>query len=248
MVNGYDSHAAVWDWDGYDRTPEYDYWCSYARRYGDKVLIPMCALAEAGAYLARQGFRVTAFDISAEMVYEGRKRFDSVQNLSLHVADIRDFRLDERDFDFAFLATQDLHLLSDIEAVKQAFASLAVHLRRGGCLALELVLPPSESYEYPKRVYHPRVPNYSDKSVWKEGEGRYDAATKRHHIIQTVYVRDRQGTSSFPYNIVLQYYERESILDALSEAGFAVAGEYGSRAREPLTPQHGEWAIEAVRR
>lgn len=43
MIEDYAKHAAVWDWDGYDNSAEYDYWCGYASKYGMKVLIPMCA-------------------------------------------------------------------------------------------------------------------------------------------------------------------------------------------------------------
>jgi len=46
MIDDYAKHAAVWDWDGYDNTPEYDYWCNYAGQFGNKVLIPMCALGQ----------------------------------------------------------------------------------------------------------------------------------------------------------------------------------------------------------
>lgn len=47
----------------------------------EKVLIPMCALGQTGAYMAQKGFFVTAFDITKEMIDEGKKRFGSVENL-----------------------------------------------------------------------------------------------------------------------------------------------------------------------
>jgi hypothetical protein len=247
MIKDYVKHAAVWDWDGYDNTPEYEYWCGYAARFGKKVLIPMCALGQAGAYMARKGFRVTAFDITKEMITEGIKRFGTVQGLSLVVADICNFQFDEKGFDFSFLASQDLHLLSDIETVAQAFASIAAHLRKGACLSLELILPPEQSYEYPKQTYYPRVRNYADKKVWKEGKGRYDAVTRKHFIDQVVYIQEDKEITSFNHSIILQYYQREEIIGALSGAGFAVVGEYGNRDKEPWNPQSLEWIVEAIK-
>ena len=88
MIDDYRKHAVVWDWDGFDNSLEYEYWCKYARQYGKKVLIPMCALGQVGAYMAQKGFSVTAFDITKEMIDEGEKRFRSVENLSLKIADI----------------------------------------------------------------------------------------------------------------------------------------------------------------
>lgn len=248
MIEDYAKLAYVWDWDGYDATPEYDYWCSYAARFGKKVLIPMCALGQTGAYMAQKGFYVTAFDITKEMICEGRKRFGTVKNLSLMVADLCDFDFDEKDFDFTFIAAQDdLHLLPDIESVKKAFVSLAAHMRKGACLALELTLPSQESYEYPTRTYHPRVPGYTDKKVWKDGRGKYDAATKRHFIDQVVYVEDNKGTESFNYSVILQYYEREEIIAALDGAGFIVKGEFSDRAGEPWNPKSRKWIVEAIK-
>lgn len=248
MIEDYAKHASVWDWDGYDNSAEYDYWCGYADQYGKKVLIPMCALGQAGAYMAERGFRVTAFDITEKMIEEGKKRFGSIRNLTLKTADIRGFDLDEKEFDFAFIATQDLHLLSDIKTVQQAFLSVAGHLRKGGCLALECILPSSESRQYPTHTFYPRVPNYPDKKVWKEGGSRYDASEKKHYIDQIVYVRDNRGTESFSYSVVLQYFDRAEILNALNDSGYAVVGEYGSRKKDLWVPENREWFIEAVKR
>ncbi|HIZ56144.1 MAG TPA: class I SAM-dependent methyltransferase [Firmicutes bacterium] len=247
MLESYAKHAAVWDWDGYDNTSEYEYWCQYAKRYGKKVLIPMCALGQAGAYIAQKGFYVTAFDITKEMIDEGNKRFGSVDNLSLQVADICNLHLDEKSFDFCLIATQDLHLLSNIEMVRKAFESIAAHLRKGGCFSLELILPSSESYEYPTQTFYPRVPNYTDKKVWKEGKGRYDALTKKHYIDQVVYIKDEKGIQSFPYSVVLQYFEQADIRFALKDAGFMIAAEYCNRNRDTWTSESQEWIVEAIK-
>ena len=90
------------------------------------------------------------------------------------------------------------------------------------------------------------MPNYSDKKVWKEGRGRYDAAVKRHYIDQIVYVQDDKGTESFNYSVTLQYFERSEILDALSCAGFTVAGEYSNRNKDRWMLENQEWIVEAV--
>ena len=247
MLADYAKHAAVWDWDGYDYSSDYDYWCRYAERFGKKVLIPMCALGQVGAYMAKKGFCVTAFDIIKEMIDEGKKRFGSLNNLSLRVADLCDLHFDEKSFDFCFISTQDLHLLPELEMVKKAFRSIASHLRKGGCLSLELILPLSDSYETPLRTFYPRVPNDTDKKVWKESRERYDASSKRHDIEQIVYMQDAEGIESFPYAVTLRYFEREEIRSALENAGFGITAEYRSRNGDAWTPESREWTVEAVK-
>lgn len=198
--------------------------------------------------MAQKGFSVTAFDITKEMIDEGKKRFGSVENLSLKIADICNLHLGESDFDFCFIATQDLHLLSDFKMVKKAFRSLASHLREGGGLSLELVLPSSESFELPKQTFYPQVPNYTDKKVWKESKNRYDAFTKRLHIDQIVYIQDEKGITSFPYSVTLQYYEQDEIRSALKDAGFMITGEFQNRNKELWTTESSEWIIESIKK
>lgn len=197
--------------------------------------------------MASKGFAVTAFDITKEMIAEGKKRFNSVENLTLKVADVCNFNFKEKAFDFSFVATQDLHLLSDIHMVKQAFGMIAEHLRSGACFALELILPSSESYQCPAQTFYPRVPNYPDKTVWKEGKSRYDAVAKKHYIDQIVYIQHDRETESFHYSVTLQYFERNEILDALSCAGFTIVGEYSNRIKDRWKPGNPEWMIESVK-
>ena len=247
MLNDYKRQALVWDWDGYDDSPEYEYWCSYAERFGKNVLIPMCAHGKIGAYMAEKGFNVTAFDITPEMIVEGKKRYGNVKELRLTIADLLNLDLKDKHFDFVFIAgSGDLHLLQSIHDVEKALVSLRNHMKTGSCLVLELSLPSSESWISPMRMFHPRVPNYTDKKIWKENEGKYVAEEKRQYITQTVYIEDDNGTDSFVQSVCLQYYEREEILELLGKCSFDLKGEYKNKQKEPWT--HGErfWIVEAT--
>ena len=104
MLNDYQKQAIIWDWDGYDNSEEYQYWCDYASGYGKNVLIPMCAHGQAGAYMAEKGFNVVTFDITPEMITEGRKRYGAVRCLELVVGDLLNLNLPYKNFDFAFIA------------------------------------------------------------------------------------------------------------------------------------------------
>jgi len=247
MLNDYQKQAVIWDWDGYDDSSEYNYWCNYADQFGKNVLIPMCAHGKTGAYMAEKGFHVTAFDITPEMIAEGKKRYGTVTRLKLVVADLLDLHLNEQHFDFVFISgCGDLSLILSIKNIEKAFISIHKHIRKGGCLALELTLPPKESWSFPKKIFHPRVPNYTDKKVWKENEGKYDAEEKRQYINQIVYIEDKNGIKSFNQSICLQYYERDEIYGLLKKCGFIVKNEYSNRQKEPWKSGDGDWHVEAI--
>jgi len=244
MTTNYSDHAMVWDWDGYDNTPEYEYWCTYAKVYGNNVLIPMCALGQTGAYMAKKGFNVMAFDYTPEMIAEGKKRFGSVKNLELVCADICNFSHRETGFDFVF--TMDLQLLDSMDKIKKALLSLSRHTRKGGCLVIEIGLPSKESWESPARVFHPRKANYTDKKIWKEGRNRYDASTKIHHIDQIIFIEDERGTTQINHSIKLYHYERDELVQALRESGYSINSEYSNRDKQPWKPGESTWIVEAI--
>jgi ubiquinone/menaquinone biosynthesis C-methylase UbiE len=225
MIGNYKEHAVIWDWDGFDDTEEHDFWCNWAIHYGKNVLIPMCALAERGAYMAEKGFNVTAFDIIDEMVSEGNKRFGGIKNLKLLHGDIRNFSFSIEPVDYVFIKGDINHLLNIID-IKNAFQSINKHMRKGGCIVIELELPTKKSYSWSKEIYHPRKIKHTDKKIWKTGEGNYDPQTKRKYIFQTVFIEDNEGTKSFEHKFYLQLYDREEIIDSLIESNFLIKNEF----------------------
>lgn len=227
-IGNYVQHAKYWDWGGIDRSDEHEYWLRYAERYGKNVLIPMCALGETGAYLAERGFSVTAFDITPEMIEEGKKRFGAIQNLRLLEGDVTDFRFDIPPTDFCF--SMDFGHLLSMEDVKKALLCIHRHLREGGCLVVETTLPPAESSSYPEETFMPMQQIYPRLKVWKTSQGRVDAQTGRHYISQTFYAQDESGdVERFDHSFYLQSYPREAWLAAFAECGFSPVMEHTQR-------------------
>ena len=229
-IGNYARHAQYWDWSGHDRTAEHEYWYKCAAKYGRNVLIPMCAWGQTGAYMAEHGMNVTAFDITPEMVNEGKQRFANISGLKLHEGDVRNFRFDISPADFCYC--MDFGHIHTIEEIKQALVCINNHLRDGGCMIIEtgLRMPDAESQSYSTETYQPLTQIYPDIKVWKTGEGRYEADTGRQYITQVFYAEDKNGNiDSFDHAFYLQAYYREEWLAAFKECGFDVIGEYNSR-------------------
>jgi RimJ/RimL family protein N-acetyltransferase len=231
-IGNYARHARYWDWGGHDRTGEHEYWLTYAVRYGKNVLIPMCAIGETGAYLAKCGFSVTAFDVTPEMVAEGKKRFSGIPGLRLYEGDVRDFRFDIPPVDFCF--SMDFGHILTIEDVKKALTCIGSHLRDGGCLVVETDLrtPGGESDYIPAETFYPLKQIYPNRKVWKTGDTRTDAETGRCYISQTFFTEDENGhTESFDHSFYLQSYTREEWLGAFKECGFDIVSVHDKDGR-----------------
>ena len=245
-IGDYARHAPIWDWGGFDDTAEYEYWRAYAAAYGGRVLMPMCALGETGAFLAEHGFEVTAFDITPEMVAEGRKRFSHIPGLRLLVGDVRSFRCDAPAGDFCFV--KDFGHLHTVEGVRAALVSINGCLRPGGGLVIEAGLPVARTTYAPPQTFRPFRQVYPGLEVWKVGETRHEAESGRTYIAQTVYIAHAGGAvETFEHSFYLQSYTRAQWLDMLRSCGFEVRHEYRSREKDPWRPGDGLLLIEAAK-
>ena len=245
-IGNYALHAHIWDWGGFDRTEEFEYWSSYAARFGRNVLMPMCAIGEAGAYMAQRDFTVTAFDITPEMITEGRKRFGAIQGLRLLEGDIRDFHFNIFPADFCFCV--DFGHLHTLREIKKALLCINGHFRKGGCLVIEAGLQYKESSYFPSKTFYPKTQVYHDIKVWKTGDTRIDAEKGRTYISQKVYIEDKDShIEQFDHSFYLQAYTREEWLSTLIKCGFEVLHEYSSREKEPWREGNILWIVEAVK-
>lgn len=246
-IGNYTKHAQIWDWGGYERIEEFEYWCKYAKQFGDHVLIPFCALGETGAYMARKGFTVTAFDITPEMIEEGKKRFSNVDGLKLFIGDVTDFYFDIAKADFCFAS--DFGHIHTLEDIKKALSCINHHLREGGVLVIETGLPYKKSNYYPPKAFYPKEQVYPDKKVWKIGDTLNDAETGRCYISQTVFIEDMNGRmEQFEHSFYLQSHSRNNWLSALLDCGYGVQNEYSNREKEPWIVGDGYWIVEAIKK
>ena len=247
-IGNYAKHAQYWDWSGHDRSTEQEYWLKFAKRYGKNVLIPMCALSETGAYMAEHDMYVTAFDITPEMISEGRKRFGDVPGLRLLEGDICDFSFDIPPADFCFVV--DFGHILTIEDIRRALVCIHKHLRLGGCLAIGTGFRDPddvESVHYPEKTFHPLKQIYPDLKVWKTGDSRKEGATGRFYISQTFYAEDADGhIESFDHSFYLQSYTREAWLNAIKQSGFEIKKEHKGDEGTPWDDD-GWYVLEAIK-
>ena len=246
-IGNYAQHAQYWDWGSldHDRTPDDESSYNFATRYGNNILLPMCAWGHLGAYMAERGMNVTAFDITPEMIAEGKKRFGGIKNLNLLVGDATDFKFDIEPVDVCAFA--EMGWIHSIDEVKKALVCINNHLRDGGYLILEEFVG---AYDSQTGLETFRVKNnpYPDRTVYKTGITRNEAETRRCYIAQTVHVEHSDGRKErFEHNFYLQGYTREEWLAALRECGFEVRAEYNNREKEPWSEGDGRWIVEAVK-
>jgi len=243
----YAALAEFWPCFFGDRGAEVDGWAALAGRYGRRVLAPMAAVGELAHGLARRGFEVVAVDRSAAMVREGRRRFPQGDALTWVRADLRRLPLADPAFDFAFLASGDLHHFAGRDERDRVLARLAAALRPGGALGLELFAPADAAWTTPRRRFDPLRPPPAGVCVWKEGATRFDAATLRLEVEQALFVRRAGRPERHPHRLSLQLLPRDELPSLLERAGLRWVADYGGYDLAPWTPGAATWIVLAER-
>jgi len=246
-ISNYAKHAQYWDWGSldHDRTKDDEESYTFVEQYGNSILIPMCAWGHLGAYMAKRGMKITAFDITPEMIEEGEKRFGNIINLSLYVGNAINFNFDIEPVDICAFA--EMGWIHSLDELKKSLVCINNHLRDGGYLILEEFIG---AFDSKTELETFRVKNnpYSDRTIYKTGITRNEAKTRCCYISQTVHIEYNNGSKEqFDHNFYLQGYTREEWLLSLNECGFEVIAEYKNREKEPWSESDGNWIAVAVK-
>jgi 2-polyprenyl-3-methyl-5-hydroxy-6-metoxy-1,4-benzoquinol methylase len=95
------------------------------------VLDAGCGEGKNASFLAAQGARIDAFDISPVAITHARHQLGQVSNLRLEVADIQEVHLEPASYDVV-VAYGVLHCLPNEAAVRSVLTRLAQATRPGG--------------------------------------------------------------------------------------------------------------------
>ena len=125
-----------------------------ATRAGQRILDMDAGTGASSVSLARSGAQVIAADFSPGMIAEGRRRHDSIPNLSFVQADATALPFLDGEFDAVTMSFG----LRNVNDPKQALRELLRVTRPGGRLVVcEFSHPPSRSFSGLYRFYNDRV-------------------------------------------------------------------------------------------
>jgi SAM-dependent methyltransferase len=216
---------------------------------GGRVLEVACGSGRVLVDLVEHGCHVVGVDISPPMLALAREKLDARPRLTgtahLVHADMRTFRLAEEmcPFDLAIVAVKSFAYLIELADQLQCLQTIALHLRPGGLLALDLLHPRPEwvgaesGSMRDDLVQH--VPERGFTLARVESVIGTDVA-RQVRVIRSAYeVVDDEGRVvtkryvEWPY----RYMYRFEVEHLLARAGFRVEALHGGYAGEPFTSE-----------
>jgi SAM-dependent methyltransferase len=214
-----------------------------AHRQGKKVLEIACGSGRVLVPLARAGFDVVGIDVSPHMLALAQTKLDVIANKHARLvhADMRDFRLDEAEFDLAIVAVKSFAYLTERDEQLRCLESIHAHLRPGGLLAIDFMHPlPEWVAAAPGSMRDDLLQRVADHGFTLsrvESVVSTDLA-RQVRIIRSAYeIIDDRGSVvtkrfvEWPYRWTYRF-EAEHLLE---RAGFAVEAVYGGYQHEPFT-------------
>lgn len=146
-----------------DTQKEVDFLCNVFKKYLNKdfgkALDCCCGVGRHSFLLANKGFKVKGIDISQDQI-DNAKKLHSHCNVDYEVMDVRDFNLNDKDYDMSYCMWTTYNYLSLDNDLKKFIVGNYNHQSRGGILVLD-------SKNIPKLDYHRMYNRYVDKDNFK---------------------------------------------------------------------------------
>jgi SAM-dependent methyltransferase len=239
-----DAFARLYDLDLVEDPGDLDLYLALAARTGGPILELGCGTGRVAVPLAAAGHEVTAVDIDPAMLGRARRRADvaaaaiggridfvEADMLGLDLPSAGSFRL-------AIIALNSLFLLAARAAQREAFATMARHLARGGLAVVDIWLPDADDLaRFDGRLileYERRDPE-ANALVTKIAAAQHDAASGIVNLT-SIYEEGDQGASPARYvrRDALRLVSSDELRDFAESAGLEVETLAGGYDLEPL--------------
>jgi len=209
---------------------ELSFYLKLAKEASGSILEPMCGTGRFLIPLLEQGYSVTGFDSSAEMLHRcHQKCLEKHLTSNLHQADFETF-LPSEIYQLIFIPSGSFGHLISPKAIDQALTFIATHLKSGGKFVVEI--------ETPRAVRHPQ-------NIWR---GKWVTKADGSKIVLNVLSEynsiSKVETGLFRYELwakntithyeveeyQVKYYEPKEIELLFKQHDFKVAAKWDTRS------------------
>lgn len=188
------------------------------------ILDVCCGTGTMCQMLTREGFKVSGFDLSAEMIAEARRKA-AAKNLAIRyeVMDAAEAKMEET-YDSALSFFDSLNNILEPARLQMAFSRVAAHLCPGGSFIFDL----NTAVAFEERMFDQENLRGNAKLRYK-WIGDWNEQTR----IITVHMRFWRGGEEFRETHTQRAYSDEEIREMLDTAGFEEVRAYHSYTLNP---------------
>lgn len=212
-------------------------------RQHSPVLELACGTGRLTIPIAKAGIPIVGLDASSKMLAYARQKAGDLPNLEFVLGRMEEFELEQR-FGLIFICYSSILDLKTVEAQERTFRNIRRHLKKGGRVIMDLLLPSDE-------FFGPPFPNHQNRKkrlvlelqgptgqLYKVWESAYHIPNEQvFELERTIQTFDSQGrlvgTPQY-FNLPGRYLHRFEIQHLLRLCGFEIINLYGGFNREPF--------------
>ena len=225
-MNAYEDFAQIYDKLMYD--VDYSKWHEYItevlNRYNvspQKVLEMACGTGNFTKFLCEDGYEVTCFDASDDMLSIAFDKLTKYKNITILNQNMIDFELNQQ-FDLILSICDSINYITDYEDLIVVFENVYRHLKENGLFIFDV----NSIYKL-KEIIGNNTFVEDNKEVFYVWENEFDANSSICEFYISFFVKDSTGLyRRFDEQHFERAYTSEQIVLALKTAGFSRIEEY----------------------
>ncbi len=213
MLNSYKEFSQIYDILMNDI--DYEKWTSFMTEKidGSKVLEAACGTGNITRLLAEKNFKVTAFDLSEDMLMRAYEKLRSNPKVKLLNMDMTKLKIDDK-FDAAICCCDGVNYINK-KGLKEFFNNVYKHLNENTYFIFDM----STQYKYETMLNDTYV--YDDGEIFYVWENMADVSNNTINMEINFFIKDSSDKYNRINEIQTQYIHRyEETISLLNEIGF----------------------------
>lgn len=199
----------------------YDEWFQYIeevfKKYGKspkKVLEMACGTGNLSYYFAENMYKLTAFDISDEMLSKAYNKLGRFKNVKILKQDMLDFNFNMK-FDSIVAACDSMNYILELDDLVRVFQNVYDHLDYGGIFIFDI-----SSYYKLRNILGNNIFIEDREDIYYSWENFFDEEAAICDMYLTFFLREGNLYERFDENHMQKAYMEDEILDVLERVGF----------------------------
>ena len=201
---------------------DYEDWFGYIRDIFDKynknpinVLEMACGTGNLSYYLAKEGYKLTCFDLSSDMLSMAYDKLRKYKNVKIMNQNMIDFNLNQK-FDSVIAICDSINYITEKEDLLKTFKNVWNHLEDEGVFIFDI-----NSYYKLKSIIGDNTFVDDRESIFYTWQNHYDNITDICEFYLTFFISDDgENFERFDEEHREKAYRTEEIIELLKEVGF----------------------------
>lgn len=200
---------------------DYEMWFNYIesifKRYNLQprdVLEMACGTGNLSYYLAKNGYKLRAFDLSDEMLSQAYDKLSRYKNARIVKQDMVDFSFNEK-FQAVISICDSINYITDEEDLVKTFKNVYDHLEDGGIFIFDI-----NSFYKIQNTLGNNIFLEDREEIFYTWENSFDEHTNICDFYLTFFLKDKDLYKRFDEHHRERAYKTGEVLRALEKAGF----------------------------